>query len=152
MCLRNVKIQLRKKVMIFLKNAKSDLNFGFFSFSFFNISVPPILEYLLFFCLILMRSGMKVYLVGLYAANYFFSEILNWLAPKSKNATKIRPNSTFKFPRFQSSLVSTDFHEIWHECSSIMGPDAANKYFFTKILNVKDSQNLKTPKISKSII
>ena len=78
------KLFLEKKSDDFLKNAKSDLNIGFFSF---KISV--------FFCPISMTNGMKVYLVNLYAVYDFFSSEICWPPRSRKCNISVPPISEY---------------------------------------------------------
>ena len=58
----------------------------------------------------------------------FFSEILNFLAPISRKLHQYPPDSTIQFPQFHSTFILSDFDEIWHEGSTLVGFVAANEY------------------------
>ena len=86
----------------------------------------------LFFCPISRTFGMKVYLVGFYAANeFFFSRNFKFAGLQKLNTLPISlPDSTIQFPRFQNTLISMKFGIIYS------GFFATNEYFFSQILNL----------------
>ena len=87
MALQNSTLKQRK--YDFLKNAKADLNIRF---SIFRISVPNF--YVLSFCPMKIKFGIKVHLVGFCADILFSLEIINLEDPKPLP----------KFPQFSISV------------------------------------------------